>query len=88
MSVDLSNGSLQNLSRLELSMMTIEQLEDYMMGLFSRQDEFGAAYVTRQVEWAENEIQKKLTAEKLSLMAKTGESANADLQTVLAMAAK
>ncbi|RJG00958.1 hypothetical protein [Noviherbaspirillum sedimenti] len=49
-------------------MMTIEQLEEYMAMLFMGQEELGVHYVFRQVEWAENEIQKKLTAQKNSLM--------------------
>lgn len=51
-------------------MMTIDQLEEYMAALFKRQDEFGAHYVMRQVEWAESEIQKKLAAQKNPLIAK------------------
>lgn len=58
-------------------MMSIDQLEDYMARLFKRQfypvdDErhLPATYVMRQIEWAESEIQKKLSAQKSSLMAK------------------
>lgn len=65
------NGSIENLSRLELTMMTIDQLEDYMSRLLTAEglETFGPHYCKRQIEWAEGEIQKKLTAQKISLMA-------------------
>lgn len=49
--------------------MTADQLDAYIAALFERQHEFGAAYVTRQVEWAEAELQKLLTQKSSSLPA-------------------
>jgi hypothetical protein len=40
--------------------MTPAQLEDYIAVLFSRQEEFGALYVARQVEWADAELDRLL----------------------------
>lgn len=48
--------------------MTADQLDAYIAMLFSRHDEFGAAYVARQVEWAEAKLQK-LLPQKSSFMA-------------------
>jgi hypothetical protein len=47
--------------------MNIDQLDAYIALLFERQAELGAAYVKRQVEWAESEMQNLLIKKSSSL---------------------
>lgn len=40
--------------------MSADQLEAYIDELFRRQEDFGALYVQRQVEWAQAELESLL----------------------------